>query len=448
MNVTVYPLSNAAIAVKKLIKLFEEQIHNPNNKTREATYEKIIFDQIASYNDEFIEQFKLAQFDEVLVQQEAIWLLEHAAHREVVKFAITVLGCTNCEPYKELLFTLGMHEEFTLYVLFALKSGTIEANHQIWRLAQEVNGWGKIVAVNHLEARTPEIKQWLLTDGCKNTIMNEYLAYTCATNGELDVALYEETISKELYDGAGLIIVALINQNTPEGIEDYPYASEVLSRFVYHAPMHCTTLEDFYPIMKISEFLQADQEIWEERFNDGWKHRDYASLQQALQPLISNSKWAQLVHDTLQNEFDYRRLEIADFYQIDVTSQLFHLLEQNPRESELYLAIIHTNNRQSIENLCKFAETHLTLSNLSSEEQVCLQCIVQDLGEYEGIGLTLLQTALASDDVSLQYHSLSALESWSPSYAQQHATKEILKNLAHTTKDKEIRQLAKQLLKG
>ena len=66
--------------------------------------------------------------------------LEHAAHREVVKFAITVLGCTNCEKYKELLFTLGLHEEFTSYVIFALKNGTIRANNQVWRLAQ-VRSW-------------------------------------------------------------------------------------------------------------------------------------------------------------------------------------------------------------------------------------------------------------------------------------------------------------------
>ena len=99
-----------------------------------------------------------------------------------------------------------MHEEFTAYVIFALKNGTTQANNQIWRLAQVLHGWGKIAAVEQLEAPTPEIKQWLLTEGCENRIMNEYLAYTCAVNGELDVALYEETISKELYDGAGLII--------------------------------------------------------------------------------------------------------------------------------------------------------------------------------------------------------------------------------------------------
>ena len=46
------------------------------------------------------------------------------------------------EKHKELLYTLGLHEEFTPYVIFALKNGTIRENDQIWRLAKSVHGWG------------------------------------------------------------------------------------------------------------------------------------------------------------------------------------------------------------------------------------------------------------------------------------------------------------------
>jgi hypothetical protein len=433
--------------VKKLLKLFEEQLIHPSIKTRKGTYEKIIFDNMANYIDEFIERFQQAQFDESRVQQEALWLLEHAAHREVVKFSITVLGCTDCEKYKKLLFALGMHEEFTPYVLFALKNGTMRANNQVWQLAQSVHGWGKIAAVEQLEATTPEIKQWLLTKGCRNIIMDEYLAYSCAVKGELDVALYEETISKELYDGAGLIIQALLNERAPESIEDYPYASAVLSRFVYHASTHCKTLEDFYPLMKINEFLNADSEVWEERFNDQWKQHEYASIQQSIKPFINDPKWPQLVMDALQQENNMKALEIALFYQLDVTQNLFDMLEKYPTNSELYVAVMDTNNRKYIEDICTFAETHLSLSSLSNEEQHCLQCIVQDLYGHEGVGLPLIQAALASDNGSLQYHALSVLEGWSPSISQQPALQESVKNIAITTKDKEDRQLAKRLLK-
>ncbi|RDW16722.1 hypothetical protein [Oceanobacillus chungangensis] len=433
---------------KKLLKLFEEQINDPATNTRKRTYEKIMSDNIVSYRDEFIERFSQAGLDESLVQQEALWLLEHAAHREVVKFAITVLGCTDCEKYKELLFTLGMHEEFTAYVIFALKNGTTQANNEIWRLAQALHGWGKIAAVEQLEAPTPEIKHWLLTEGCSNTIMNEYLAYTCAVNGELDVALYEKTISKELYDGASRIIEALLSENAPEGIEEYSDAGAVLSRFVYHAHTHCKpTLEDFYALMKISEFINDEEEIWEERFNEQWKEHERTAIQEAIQAFINDPKWPQLAMDALKQDGNIKALEIAQFYQLDIIQNLFDLLEKYPTNIALYSAVMETNDRQHIQKLCAFAETHLSLTSLSEDEQDCLQCIVQDLYEHEGVGVSLIEAALKSENGGLQYHALSVLTEWSPSFAQEPAMQRAIKDIADKTKDKEDRQLAKQLLK-
>ncbi|MEC4586251.1 hypothetical protein VSS76_03035 [Bacillus safensis] len=128
----------APFYVKKLLKAFEKQLNHPTNETRKKT---------ASRRSELIERFQQTQWDESLVQQEALWLLEHAAHREVVKFAVMILGCTNCEKYKELLFTIGMHEEFTSYVVFALKNGTIQGKEHVWRLAKSIDGWGKNLSI-------------------------------------------------------------------------------------------------------------------------------------------------------------------------------------------------------------------------------------------------------------------------------------------------------------
>ncbi|MDE0639741.1 hypothetical protein PWJ77_04625 [Bacillus sp. CNPSo 3703] len=438
----------APFYVKKLLKLFEKQLNHPTNETRKKTYEKIISNNMASRNSELIDRFQQTQWDESLVQQEALWLLEHAAHREVVKFAVMILGCTNCEKYKELLFTIGMHEEFTSYVVFALKNGTIQGNEHVWRLAKSVDGWGKISAVEQLEASTPEIKRWLLTKGCENTIMNEYLAYTCALNGDLETALSEDEISKELYDGASLIIQALLEDEVSiYGIDEYSNASSVLCRFIHHAHKHCQTIEDFYPILKINEFLNDEQEIWEDRLNASWKQDDYKAIQEAVQPFINDSRWPKLATDSLQQGFSSQALEIALFYRLDVIEHLFALLEKDPTNSEIYFAVMDTNHHQHIRELCTFAETHLSLSNLSDDEVACLQYIVQDLYEHEGVGLSLIQAALRSDDGNLQYHALSVLKEWSPSYSQQAATRELIEHIAVKTKDKEDRKLAKYLLK-
>lgn len=69
--------------------------------------------------------------------------------------------------------------------------------------------------------------------------------------------------------------------------------------------------------------------------------------------------------------------------------------------------------------------------------------IVQDLHEYGGVGLSLIQAELQSDHVSLQYQALSVLEEWTPSIWKQPAILESIKIIAMTAKDKVDRQLAK-----
>lgn len=152
---------------KKLIKLFLEQVTNPNEQTRKSTYEKIKDEKVISYFHEFLERFSEAEKDEDRVKEEAIWLLEHAAHREVVKFALLVLGTVKCEEYKERLKVIALHEEFTGVALFAITNGTTNSNEIVWYIAKNVSDWGKLEALNFLDASNEDIRQWILLEGLK-----------------------------------------------------------------------------------------------------------------------------------------------------------------------------------------------------------------------------------------------------------------------------------------
>ena len=55
--------------------------------------------------------------------------------------------------------------------------------------------------------------------------------------------------------------------------------------------------------MKISEFLNADDEVWEERFNEQWKKHEYNSIREAIQPFITDPKWPRLAMDALQQGY-------------------------------------------------------------------------------------------------------------------------------------------------
>lgn len=430
---------------KKLFTLFENQVNNPNDNTRKATYEHIMLDQMASFGAQFIQLFKEAKLNKALVQQEAFWLLQNACHREVVKFAITVLGLTDCELYKEHLLKIGMHEEFTAYVISALKNGTKNANESVFRLAKSVHGWGKIVAVKNLEVTNSEIKQWILTKGCVNSIHNGYLAYTCAMKGKLDIELYEDNISKEIYDGARVIIEALLSKDAPHTIEDYPYAGSVLSRFVHHSKAHCTTIEDVHLLIKINEYISEDEKVWEKRFNNNWKPHEREAIKEMLLPLLDNPKWWQLAQNELRENSDYKTFKIANFYNLDVTTELCRLLEMEPANSEMYVAIMETGNEKYIMQLCAFAEKHFSFLNEQFDGQQCILHIVRSLHNYEGVGLSLIKRMLTSNSVG-QYDALAVLDHWPKSLWTEPDIEEMLKKIEASTKQKENQELAKKLL--
>lgn len=276
---------------KKLVALFEEQAKNPTTKTRKKTYEKILEERFVSYGQELIDKLQETKIAAELLEREALWLIDNAAHRDVVKFAVVVLALTNAEAHKDLLMTIAQHEEFTTYVIFTLNNGTKNANEHIWTLAKSLKGWGKIEAVTSLQANSPEVKHWLLTEGCKNDVMNDYLALTCAVNGELDVALHEENISKQLYDGAAVIISGLLGEAGNRKMDDYAYAGAVLSRFVIHAQTHCQTLADLHVLIEINDYMEVDEAVWEERYAEQWRPYERVTIQEHLQDILNNPEW-------------------------------------------------------------------------------------------------------------------------------------------------------------
>jgi hypothetical protein len=143
-------------------------------------------------------------------------------HRESVKFGISLIGLVGEQPDIDVLKILGKNEEFTLYVSSALNHVAPEPEQALWELAREVKGWGRIQTVERLkDTQNAAIRAWMLRDGFRNAVMDEYLACICARAGRLDEALNQQFVDDALLDGAADIIHALITGGPAEGIEEY-----------------------------------------------------------------------------------------------------------------------------------------------------------------------------------------------------------------------------------
>jgi hypothetical protein len=171
-------------------------------------------------------------------------LAREAPHREAVKLGLALIGSIDADD-TELILALGAHEEFTLFAAVALvNQNRAQSERSLLRLAQRVDGWGRIQVVERLiDSRDPEVRGWLLREGFRNSVMDEYLAYTCAMGGELHVALGGAAADEALLRGASGILRALANGGPAQDLADYPHAEVAVTSFLEHLEREGLDLE-------------------------------------------------------------------------------------------------------------------------------------------------------------------------------------------------------------
>ncbi|QQZ63248.1 limonene hydroxylase [Paenibacillus sonchi] len=413
---------------RELVHLLAKQSRKPKNSIRKALYAKLVKTDIGGMMDTVLDEVRMQPgIQPGPVFLEAKWLAEHAAHRNAVKFGIAMLGLFQNEQEKDLLLTLGRHEEFTLYAAVAIHNGMEDSNQVLFELAQRVHGWGKIHIVERLEPASQEIKDWLLRQGCRNSVMNEYLACICARNGGLREALSADRVDSALLDGATDIIEALLNGGPAENMDDYEHAPQVLSDYVRLTREIGTAAKHLSAIFSIHAFLTQDEEEWAVRMSAGWSGQLRTGISDACQSIMADTKWISIVMDTVSSGDSpdrYYGVACAEQLGIDIWDTLYDQLAANPLQNFYYYQLMKSNDPDRIRKFVQFATEHLPLQQIATgpgnkmgygEEYAAhrnLGAILQSLDRFEGIGTELIFTGLNSPVISNRNMALKALEGW------------------------------------
>lgn len=418
---------------RQLVRMLAKHTRRPRAVTRKALYALFIKEDLIRAIDTVLNEVRQdpgIQYEALF--EEAKWLARYGAHRNAVKFGIALLGMFEHEDaeIKELLLTLGRHDEFTLYSVVAILNGLEEGNELVFELAQAVQGWGKIQAVERLEPTHQRIKDWLLRHGCVNQIMNEYLACVCARKGELHKALAAEKIDNELYEGATDIIDALLCGGPAEDVYDYEYSPQALTGYVRHAEQHCKTTRHLTVLLNIRYFLSNDKdERWAELYRAGWTLELREHLLTACEAMISRSDWPAVILETLRSRepnapAPYYCFSSAARLGMDIWDEVYTQAQLYPTEVVWYYELMTTEQPERIRRMVKLGEQKLPLEQIASgprEEQGfgkeydphrCLGIIVQGLDKLPGTGRPLLLAALRSPVTSNRSAALMALEAW------------------------------------
>ena len=334
----------------------------------------------------------------------------------LVKLGISFLGLfelgTN-ENVLDVVTTLALYDEFTLYAAVAASRWS-NGNDVVFQMATRVGGWGKIQAVERLQPETDEIREWILREGCSNSIMDAYLGLTCAEKGDLITALRKDEMDDELFNSVSIIIDALLDEGPVPGISEYKYAEEALTLYLNHAKRKAIRLKHLWHILNICDSMEDS---------------DFSIKSEALARCVEitgNPEWTDRIIKAVErcDEEDlYYACNTASRMDVDISTLLMDVVKANPIEYCSYSQMLYSNP-ETAKELIELYEAVLPLEEMATgmgdylfadtlrKEHGCLDFILPALSAYPLQGIRLIKAGLGSPVTRERNMACRALSGW------------------------------------
>ncbi len=193
-----------------------------------------------------------------------VWLTVRTKNYEAVKLGLSILEVFSDynEHLLEAITELAACDEFTLFCIWAVRK-LDNGNELIFEMAKHTFGWGKILAVDHLEPTTDEIKEWLLYEGIKTDIHPGYLAIKCFEGADVHTLL-EKGLTQEQLTPVGMIIMFLIEDGPSIGIRVFDDGDNIIKMYLNNAErLECSEIDE-----KVIEIIQKGYEKLKKQENE------------------------------------------------------------------------------------------------------------------------------------------------------------------------------------
>lgn len=333
----------------------------------------------------------------------AYHLIKHSNERELVKYGLCILELFSYrdESYDEILRTLALSDEFSLFVAFLMREWE-NAEEELLEAAKKVKGWGRIFIIEQLEATKPETKYWLLTEGIHNTVLSQYSALTCFEKTEMFTWL-NKNMTKEEFHGAGEILESLIQEGPCAGISAIEEADELILRFLNQAENQNLDVSDYEIIFNISDYTKLS-----------------SSLKEKCRSFLETKECTDCVNKAVT---EGKGFLLAKKLGLPYKEAVFHSLEDNFEKNYFNISFLMPDG-DYIEECIALFERRLPLDMMKTgpeklhwggekyNDHTILSMIVQFLKPYQGKGIKLIETALQSPIINTRLTALSVLEEW------------------------------------
>jgi hypothetical protein len=442
-----------------------ELIATGNDAAEPALYELLRADDVVTfYNDALDLAAARIRDPEPELHDMARRFATESADRGPVKFGIALLGSFGDEHDLEIVQTLALHEEFGLYAAEALAEVAPDRQHALYEMARKLNGWGRIEAVSRMVATSdPALRRWLLTEGFRNTVTPQYLAYQCATIADL-AGMLQELPPKGKPDlplliGASDLMQSLIKPGPAAGFNKYADAAAAAAAFLRNIQKRRESVSFYLTALALRDYVaalpaaapaaSAPRADVGPAAPDGtsasapapetdstdvarWtadEKRDVAALAARI---ANDSSWHRhVVAAILNDDTDLDQAEAAaeklNIQTFDLHLRRLARHSTNPRRWELAFAAAGTDDVQRLVDVAQ------------GTSGAALEAVLRGVARHPGSGMNLVETSLTDSDDRVRQAAVETLVRWGGPYLRNVSVRSALNNAAQSESDEALK---------
>jgi hypothetical protein len=348
-----------------------------------------------------------------------------ADERGLVKLGIALLGLFRVDRHRDVLLTLGRHDEFTLYAAVALARGQADAIDDLWRMARSVRGWGRVHLVERLAGTSrADVLDWILREGFRNEVMDEYLALVAATRGDLAGRLAGE-VDDELLHAAGDLLVALVSDGPAGDMYDYPDGATAARRYLDLMRARAADLRHLLAVTTLRDF--AAQPEPGRGWPDGWTPEVRAELVDSAAAVLARPEWPMLAQADLWSDDRatyWRAGRACARLGVATLPVVLARLPGDPYETAWWDSAVGELHDDTVDAVVAAAERLLPLAEIAAgpgeefglgpayQPHRALDIVLPELAAWPGRGWALVAAGLASPVVRNRNNAVRTLAAW------------------------------------
>lgn len=269
----------------------------PNDKNLARLYRVTLEHQTLHYVDDVVAVILGDPVPAERLYELGRWFACRAPHLETVKLGIALLSIVGTPDDRALLLRLAVIEELTQFALVALTNRFSDWESDVFELARNLTGWGRIEAIHFLASTTDsKVRNWMLREGYRNSVHPLHSALICAVSGNLIEELKNDPVEPEVLDAAADIMPCLL-RGGPSPDDIYNYQDGIIALALY-----VSAVERALPALPgprghrravgdLVSFLEDDEQSWPILESIGWVPEVRNELLASAQAVLDSSKW-------------------------------------------------------------------------------------------------------------------------------------------------------------